>query len=200
MYERSWYATVYTASNYYFLSLWGCMKRACIMFVHFIHGIVPPLISWLFHFDKNENLISVLTRVIKFCYRWHAPSRQLASPLGVELPAISLPTNSSMTHLSWRVWDAYALVESAQLCRLSGWNGAPLLLSKWAVGGRSFGYGGSYCSSLRWWFWVDRLAFWVSWQDRWRSHWQGSIWDTKGHHGSFSSGVGSRPSWSLSEG
>jgi hypothetical protein len=58
--------------------------------LHIIHGIVPSLISSLFHFDKNDNLISILTWVIKFCYKWHAPSRQLASPLEVELPAISL--------------------------------------------------------------------------------------------------------------
>jgi hypothetical protein len=62
--------------------------------VHIIHGIVPPLISWLSYFDKNDNLIFILTRVIKFCYRWHTRSWQLASSLEVELPATdSLPVH-----------------------------------------------------------------------------------------------------------
>jgi hypothetical protein len=74
----------------YFLSLWERTEHAYIMlFVHIIHDIAPPLTSWLSHFDKNDNLIFVLTRVIKFCYRWHARSWQLASPLEVELPTTS---------------------------------------------------------------------------------------------------------------
>jgi hypothetical protein len=50
-------------------------------------------------------------RVINFCYRWHALGRQLASPLEVELPAISLlhvPVGNTlrefgMPTLLWRV-------------------------------------------------------------------------------------------------
>jgi hypothetical protein len=100
----------------------------------------------------------------------------------------------------WRVWDAYALIESAQPCRLSWWNGALLFLDQWGVGWWIISHCGGRCSSPRWRFWVERLTLWVNWQDRWGSSWQGSFWDTKGHHRSFSSGVGSRYGWSLSEG